>query len=96
MDNSINNLLVATVQYGGYISIVKLVVIVAMFFLWYWITTWAHDDSGAVDTNQNLWTAVVFGAGAAAMILWLLISAVLKSGPASNCCFNTFSIPRTP
>ncbi|MHC4755719.1 MAG: ATPase, T2SS/T4P/T4SS family, partial [Planctomycetota bacterium] len=44
-----------------------------MFFLWLWLVSWVHEDAKAVDTNSELWTAIVFGAGAAGLIVWLLI-----------------------
>jgi type II secretory ATPase GspE/PulE/Tfp pilus assembly ATPase PilB-like protein len=65
--------ILAAVQYGGYISIVKFVLFVAIFFLWFWLVTWIHNDSEHIDINQQLWTLVVFAAGGAALLIWLLI-----------------------
>jgi type II secretory ATPase GspE/PulE/Tfp pilus assembly ATPase PilB-like protein len=38
-----------------------------------WLVTWVFHDAREVETNVVLWTAVVFGTGAAAAIIWLLI-----------------------
>ena len=61
------------VEYGGYISIIKFIIFVALFFLWLPLVSWVHDDAKAVETKEVFWTGIVFGAGAAAVIIWLLV-----------------------
>ncbi|MHC4331706.1 MAG: GspE/PulE family protein [Planctomycetota bacterium] len=67
------HLILTAVQYGGYISIPKFVAFLVLFFLWLWLVTWVFRDAEAVGTNAAFQTAIVFAAGAAGIILWLLI-----------------------
>jgi type II secretory ATPase GspE/PulE/Tfp pilus assembly ATPase PilB-like protein len=67
------HVLLIAAQYGGYISIPKLVVLLALFFFWLWLVAWVFQDAKAVDTRAELWAAVVFAAGAVGAVLWLLI-----------------------
>ena len=68
------DLLLAAIEYGGYISVIKLLTFLAFFFLWLPLVTWVHNDAKAVETNDAFWTGMVLGAGAAAMLIWQLIT----------------------
>jgi type II secretory ATPase GspE/PulE/Tfp pilus assembly ATPase PilB-like protein len=61
------------VEYGGYISIVKLIIFLMLFFLWLPLLGWIFNDAKVVETKEVLWTGVVLGAGALAAIIWLVI-----------------------
>ncbi|MBE0536711.1 MAG: Flp pilus assembly complex ATPase component TadA [Phycisphaerae bacterium] len=63
--------IIAAAGYGGYISIIKFVVVVGLFFAWMPLVKWVHKDAKAVRTRVESWTLVVFGTGAGAMLLWL-------------------------
>jgi type II secretory ATPase GspE/PulE/Tfp pilus assembly ATPase PilB-like protein len=65
--------LLAAVEYGGYISPVKLVIFLLLLFGWLPIVNWVHKDAEAVGTKRTFWTAVVFGAWAVAGLICLLI-----------------------
>jgi type II secretory ATPase GspE/PulE/Tfp pilus assembly ATPase PilB-like protein len=65
-------LLMTSVEYSGYISIVKFLVFLLLFFSWLPLLTWVYQDAKAIGTKEVFWTAVVFGAGAAAAIIWLV------------------------
>ncbi len=65
--------LLMAVEYGGYISIVKLAVFLGLFLLWRLFVGWAHKDAKAVDTNVPLWIGVALGAGAVGILVWWLI-----------------------
>ena len=67
------DLLLTSVEYGGYISIIKLIVFVALFLPWLPLVSWINRDAEAVGTNEAFWTRLVFGAGAAASLIWLLV-----------------------
>ena len=67
------DLLLSSVEYGGYVSIVKFVVFLTLFFLWLPLLGWVNRDAKAVETNQVLWTAIVFGTTAAAALIWLIV-----------------------
>ena len=51
------------IEYGGYISAVKLVVFLVLYFLWLLLIGWAYKDAKAVETNIGLWIGVLLGAG---------------------------------
>ena len=63
----------ASVEYGGYISAVKLVVLVGLFFLSVPLITWVYHDARSVQTKELLWTGVVLTAAGIGVIVWLLI-----------------------
>jgi len=65
--------LLMSVEYGGYVSIVKLVVFLLFYFLWFALVAWAHKDAKAVDTNIGSWIGSIVGAGALGILLWWLI-----------------------
>ncbi|HCO94289.1 MAG TPA: hypothetical protein DIU00_10110 [Phycisphaerales bacterium] len=67
------DLLSASIEYGGYISIIKLISYLILFFAWLPLISWVHQDAKTVDTNDVMWTGVILGAGAAGAIIWLLI-----------------------
>ncbi len=66
------DLLLASVEYGGYISIVKFGAFLAMFFLWLPLVGWVYNDAKSVGAKNIFWTTAVFGAGAAGTIVWLM------------------------
>jgi len=67
------NLLLTTIDYGGYISVVKLIIFLLLFFLWIPLVRWVYIDSEAVGTRQKYWTGIVFVTGAVGIVLWTLI-----------------------
>jgi len=67
------NLVLSAVEYTGYISIIKLLAFVVLFFLWLPLVSWVFNDAKNVGTKEGFWTAIVFGAGAAAIIIWLFL-----------------------
>jgi len=65
--------LLAVVDYGGYVSLWKLILFVLGFFAWAPLVNWTFTDSQAVRTNTFVWTLVLAISGIAAIFLWLLI-----------------------
>ncbi|HSV99583.1 MAG TPA: ATPase, T2SS/T4P/T4SS family [Sedimentisphaerales bacterium] len=65
--------LLMAVEYGGYISIVKLVVFLACYFPWLLLLGWAHKDAKAVETSVPMWIGILLGAGVLAILVWWLI-----------------------
>jgi len=68
-----SNLLITSVEYSSYISIVKFVIFLFLFFLWLPLLGWVHKDAESIGTKKTFWAAVVFGTGAAAAIIWLVM-----------------------
>jgi type II secretory ATPase GspE/PulE/Tfp pilus assembly ATPase PilB-like protein len=67
------DLLLLAIEYGGYISAVKLVAFLILYFLWLLLIGWASKDAKAVETNIGLWLGILLGAGGAGILLWWLI-----------------------
>jgi type II secretory ATPase GspE/PulE/Tfp pilus assembly ATPase PilB-like protein len=67
------DLLLVSVEYGGYISIIKLITFLVLFFLWLPLISWVNSDAKAVETKEVFWTGIVLGAGAAGAIIWLVM-----------------------
>ncbi len=67
------DLLSASVQYGGYISIIKLLGYLALFFAWLPLIGWVQNDAEVLKTRVGLWTGLVLGIGAGSAIIWLVI-----------------------
>jgi type II secretory ATPase GspE/PulE/Tfp pilus assembly ATPase PilB-like protein len=67
------DLLLLSVEYGGYISIIKLIIFLVLFFLWLPLLGWVYNDAKAVEAKEVFWTGVVLGAGAAGAIIWLIM-----------------------
>jgi type II secretory ATPase GspE/PulE/Tfp pilus assembly ATPase PilB-like protein len=65
-------LMMTSVEYSGYISIVKFLIFLLLFFSWLPLLAWVYQDAKSVGAKEVFWTAVVFGAGAAAAIIWLV------------------------
>ncbi len=61
------------VEYGGYVSIIKLLAFLALIFPWLPLVGWVYRDCDEVDSNVPMWTGIVLGAGALSVIIWLLV-----------------------
>ena len=66
------DLLLAAIGYGGYISIIKFLIFLVMFFGWLPLLTWVYQDAKVIETKVVFWAGVVLGAGAAGTIIWLV------------------------
>ncbi len=66
-------LFLSSVEYTGYISIIKFIGFLVLFLLWLPLVSWVYNDAKTVGTKDVFWTAVVLAAGAVAIIIWLLI-----------------------
>ncbi len=65
-------LLLAAIGYGGYISIIKFIIFLIMFFGWIPLLTWVYYDAKVIETKEVFWAAIILGAGAAGVIIWLV------------------------
>ena len=65
--------LLMSIEYGGYVSIVKLIVFLTLYLLWFLLVSWTGKDAKAVDTNIGLWVGSLLGAGLVGILLWWLI-----------------------
>jgi len=67
------DLTIAAIEYGGYISILKFIVFLALFFAWLLLVSWIYQDAKGVGAKEAAWTGVVFGAGAVGAIVWMVV-----------------------
>lgn len=65
--------LFAAIQYGGYVSILKLLIFMACFYGWLPLINWLFTDTKAVRTNGLAWTLAVMMTGFLGLIVWLLV-----------------------
>jgi len=68
-----SDVLLLSVQYGSYISIIKFALFVVLFFAWLPLVGWVAKDATIVGTRETLWAGIVFATGAIAAIIWLLV-----------------------
>ena len=68
-----SDLLLTAIEYSNYISIVKVIIFMALFFLWLPVLSWVFEDAKAIGTNEVLWTGIVLGTWAAAAVIWLVV-----------------------
>jgi type II secretory ATPase GspE/PulE/Tfp pilus assembly ATPase PilB-like protein len=61
------------IQYGGYISVIKFIIFVAFLLLWLPLLNWAYQDAKALEASAASWAGIIFGAAAAAIIIWMLV-----------------------
>jgi type II secretory ATPase GspE/PulE/Tfp pilus assembly ATPase PilB-like protein len=61
------------VQYGGYISIIKLVIFLGLFFLWLLLLNWVHKDAKALGIQRMKWSGILMGAAALGTVIWFVI-----------------------
>jgi type II secretory ATPase GspE/PulE/Tfp pilus assembly ATPase PilB-like protein len=73
MEHPMPDLVLMAIQYGGYVSIIKFIVFLVLFFLWLPLITWMHQDAKTVETNDVFWTGLIFGAGGVTMIIWMVV-----------------------
>lgn len=67
------DILSASIEFGGYISIIKLLGFIILFFGWLPLVGWIHYDAKTVETNHVFWTGIILGAGVAGVLIWLLV-----------------------
>jgi type II secretory ATPase GspE/PulE/Tfp pilus assembly ATPase PilB-like protein len=67
------DLALPAVTYGGYISVVKLIVFLILFFLWLPLVGWVYGDARSVETKEAFWTGLILGAGAVTALAWFVI-----------------------
>ncbi len=58
---------------AGYVSVVKLTVMVVLLIPWFIAAPWVQRDAKRVRMNPSLWSAGVLAAGGGGFALWLLL-----------------------
>ncbi len=65
--------ILAAAEHSGYISIIKLIVFLALFFPLPPLLAWVFNDAEALEEKGNLWMGIILAAAAAGIIIWLLV-----------------------
>ncbi len=65
--------LLSSIEYGGYISLAKLLSIIVAFYVWLLLSNWIHKDARAVRTNVNLWLSIILVAGFLGLLVWMFV-----------------------
>ncbi|NQV36086.1 MAG: Flp pilus assembly complex ATPase component TadA [Phycisphaeraceae bacterium] len=61
------------VEYGGYLSITKMVIFLAFFFPSWLLIQWMHRDAETVGANATLWVSVVLGLVVVMTLIWFFV-----------------------
>lgn len=69
--------LMASVEYGGYVFLLKLGLFVLSFLAWLPLVKWVYADTRAVRANTHLWSTCIILGGIIPIFLWLLIPVFL-------------------
>ncbi len=67
------NMLVLAVQVGGYLSIVKFVILLLGFFAVLPLVTWVFNDAKSIRSNEKRWTGILLIAITALLLLWMVL-----------------------
>ncbi|MHC4264740.1 MAG: GspE/PulE family protein [Planctomycetota bacterium] len=66
------DIILSSIEYTGYISLVKYAIVLVLFFLWIPLVNWVYKDALNIGTKEDFWTGIVFGAGAVGILLLLV------------------------
>jgi type II secretory ATPase GspE/PulE/Tfp pilus assembly ATPase PilB-like protein len=58
---------------GGYLSIIKIAVMLAMVVPYLAAAPWIHRDSQLIRAPRRLWGSLILGVGAASFLIWLFL-----------------------
>jgi len=67
------DIILSSIDYGGYISIVKFVIMLAFFFPLFGLLNWIFSDAEALEERSAFWAGIVLAAAAVSIVLWLII-----------------------
>lgn len=67
------DILASSIEFGGYISIVKLIIFLGLFFPLLPLLGWIYNDAVALEERSQLWTGIILGAAAAAIAIWIVV-----------------------
>lgn len=82
----------AAIQYGDYISIIKMVAFIIGFFAWIPLAIWVNKDAKNVRANWFKWTLIILIIPAVAVLVWLLIPLFIIGLPIYIIAVGTTSI----
>ncbi len=61
------------VEYGGYLSITKLVIFLAFFFPSWMLIQWMHKDADTVGANATLWVSITLTIVVVMTLVWFFV-----------------------
>jgi type II secretory ATPase GspE/PulE/Tfp pilus assembly ATPase PilB-like protein len=66
-------LAIAAIEYGGYISIIKLIVFLVLFFPLLPLISWVYNDAESLEEKSAFWAGIIFGTAAVTILIWLVV-----------------------
>ena len=73
MERFMPEILASSIDFGGYVSIVKLIIFLGLFFPLFPLLSWIHNDAESIEERSLLWTGMILGSAAAAILIWLVV-----------------------
>jgi general secretion pathway protein E len=58
---------------GGYFSVAKLILLLPPLLAWLWVSAWVDKDAARIHSSRVMWSTMIFGAGLAGLMIWLLV-----------------------
>ncbi len=65
--------ILAEISYHGYVSLLKFVPFVIVFYLWLLLVNWVYFDTKAVQTDTMQWLTVITVSGIVALLVWMFV-----------------------
>jgi type II secretory ATPase GspE/PulE/Tfp pilus assembly ATPase PilB-like protein len=56
-------------QMGGYLSLFRVIFYIVLLSFWVWSSAWVNEDSTSLKVRSDFWNSLMFGAGAAGLLL---------------------------
>lgn len=66
-------LIAAVPEPGGILAVTKALILLVLVAPWLYFAPWVNRDTGRAHASQPMWNAIVLGAGALGVLLWLLM-----------------------
>jgi type II secretory ATPase GspE/PulE/Tfp pilus assembly ATPase PilB-like protein len=64
---------IAAAEYGSYVALYKLIILLGFFLAWMPLVNWIYTDSQAVRADKRLWTAAIVISGAVSLIFVIVV-----------------------
>jgi type II secretory ATPase GspE/PulE/Tfp pilus assembly ATPase PilB-like protein len=67
------DLLASSIEVGGYVSIIKLIIFLGLFFPLLPVLCWIYNDAEILEERSVFWITIILSIAAAAIIIWILV-----------------------
>ncbi|MHC4271109.1 MAG: GspE/PulE family protein [Planctomycetota bacterium] len=66
------DIILSSIEYTDYISIIKYAIVIVLFFGWVPIVNWIYKDALSIGTKEGFWTGIVFCSGVVGILILLI------------------------